>query len=144
MVELHLPGSPALLEIVIDQLLTAGARSAQPGEFTARAFFNGRLDLTEAEAVAEVISAQSDAHLRAAQRLLSGALHRRCGSLATHLATTLAMVEAHIDFADQDIEPTSASQIEGQATQIEHELGSAKIQLERLGERIASGEIATF
>ena len=124
MVELHLPGSPALLEIVIDQLLTAGARSAQPGEFTARAFFNGRLDLTEAEAVAEVISAQSDAQLRAAQRLLSGALHRRCGSLATHLATTLAMVEAHIDFADQDIEPTSASQIKGQATQIEHEIAS--------------------
>ncbi|KPK74462.1 MAG: hypothetical protein AMJ79_14060 [Phycisphaerae bacterium SM23_30] len=107
MIELHLPGSPVLLQMVLGRLLQAGARMARPGEFTARAFFNGRLDLSEAEAVAEVVSARSDAQLRGAQRLLNGALRRRCEQITAQIAEVLALVEAQIDFSDQDLELTS-------------------------------------
>lgn len=104
LVEWHLPGSPVLLKMVLDRLLALGARTAQPGEFTARAFFNGKLDLSQAEAVNEVISARSDAQLRAAQRLLGGQLHHRCRQIRDRLLELLSLVEASIDFSDQDIE----------------------------------------
>jgi len=110
-VELHLPGSPVLLGMISEGLLCAGARSAEPGEFTARAFFTGRLDLTEAEAVAQVIGAQSDAQLRAAQRLLDGALHRACGAISARIADVLALVEAQLDFSQEDIELARPSQL---------------------------------
>ena len=102
--ELHLPGSPPLLQIVLEQLLTADVRPAEPGEFTARAFFNSRLDLTEAQAVAALINARSDAQLRAAERLLDGALHCSCAALVARLTETLALVETAIDFAEEDID----------------------------------------
>lgn len=111
MAEFHLPGSPALLQIVLEQLLVNGARAARPGEFTARAFFHGRLDLSEAEAVAEVINARSDGELRAAQRLLGGALHRACGSISGKLLDMLSLLEAQIDFAEEEIELISASRM---------------------------------
>ncbi len=110
-VELHLPGSPVLLQMVMGQIVEAGARLAEAGEFTARAFFNGRMDLTEAEAVAEVISARSDAELAAAERLLAGALHERCGKLAGRLAEILGLVEAGIDFSEEEIEFASAEEL---------------------------------
>ncbi len=71
--ELHLPGSPALLRRVMDSLLRGGARQAGPGEFTARAFFHGKIDLTEAEGIAATIAAASDRQLRAANNLRDGA-----------------------------------------------------------------------
>ncbi len=103
MIELHLPGSPALLGMVLEKLLSLDdIRMAQPGEFTARAFFNGRIDLTEAEAVAEVIHAQSDTQLRAAERLLDGQLHRFCSEVSERLSMILAEIEADIDFSEGD------------------------------------------
>ena len=111
LIELHLPGSPALLQMVLKSLLTAGARSAGPGEFTARAFFNGRMDLTQAEAVAELISARSDAQLRAAERLLQGQLHKLCAQLTERIAEICALVEADIDFSDQDLPLASSDQL---------------------------------
>ena len=104
MAELHLPGSPALLQIVLAHLLSDTIRPAEPGEFTARAFINQRIDLTEAEAVAAMINARSDAQLRAAERLLDGALHCSCAALAARLVQTLALVETTIDFTQEDID----------------------------------------
>jgi len=104
MAELHLPGSVALLQMIIEELLGRGSRMAEPGEFTARAFFNGRIDLTEAEAVAAVISARSDGELRAAERLLNGQLHQTCRHLTGEIAEILALIEAEIDFSEEDIE----------------------------------------
>ena len=72
LVEIHLPGSPALVQMIIEQLQASGAAAAAPGEFTQRAFLNGRMDLVAAEAVAALISAQTDAEIRAAHQLLDG------------------------------------------------------------------------
>ncbi len=122
MVELHLPGSGPLLQMVLQELLTTGAgadvRSAEPGEFTARAFFNGRIDLTEAEAVAEVINARSDGQLRAAERLLDGRLHRVCSEITRRLTEALALIEANIDFSEEDIEFATGEQLQDQITAV--------------------------
>ena len=122
MAELHVPGSAALLRMLLEGLLAAGVRQAQPGEFTARAFFNGRIDLSEAEAVASVINARSDAQLRGAQRLLDGALHYRCCELTDQVTDILALVEAGIDFSDQDIELAGAGQLTGKIETVRAEL----------------------
>jgi tRNA modification GTPase len=107
-VELQLPGNPPLLDRVIDALLASGrlrgiaARRAEPGEFTARAYLNGRMSLTQAEGVAATIAARSDAQLRAAGLLSAGRLATMAHELAEKLAQSLALVEAGIDFTDQD------------------------------------------
>lgn len=106
--EIQIPGNPALLTRVIDELLTKAnnnkidARLAEPGEYTARAFFHEKLSLTQAEGVAAVIAAQSDAQLRAAKMLLSGSLGSLSHELADQLAAALALVEAGLDFTDQE------------------------------------------
>jgi len=100
--ELQLPGSPALLRMVMDDLLHAGARQAGPGEFTARAFFHGKIDLTEAEGIAATIAAANDRQLRAATTLRDGALHQWITKKAEAIADILALMEAGIDFTDQE------------------------------------------
>ncbi len=107
-IELQMPGNPALLDRVIAALIASGVsrdldvRRAEPGEFTARAYLNGRIDLTRAEGVAATIAAQSDAELAAARLLASGRLARLARGLGDDLAGALALVEAGIDFTDQD------------------------------------------
>jgi tRNA modification GTPase len=113
LIELHLPGSPPMLQMVLDLLLAGGVRMAEPGEFTARAFLNGRLDLSEAEAVAQLINARSDAQLRAAERLVEGELHKTCKAISQQLAEMLALVEADIDFSDEDIELARVEELDG-------------------------------
>ncbi len=122
MIELHLPGSPALLDMILGRLLQAGARMAEAGEFTARAFFNGRIDLTEAEAVAEMIAADSDAQLRAAERLLEGKLHLVCSDITNDLSNTLALIETTIDFSEENVDFSTSNQIHGQITAIVNNL----------------------
>ena len=104
LVELHTIGSPPLLLIVLESLLTAGARPAEAGEFTARAFLNGKLDLAQAEGVAAAVAGESDAQLAAAGRLLEGVLSSRVGSIRDDLADLVAVFEADIDFSDEGIE----------------------------------------
>ncbi len=101
-VELQLPGHPALLERVLHACFAAGARSAEPGEFTYRAWRAGKLDLLEAEGVAAMIAARSDAQLDAARQLHGRALGRTADTLAATLTDSLALVEAGIDFTDQE------------------------------------------
>jgi tRNA modification GTPase len=102
--ELHVPGSPPLARAVMDRLLDLGARAAEPGEFTRRAFVNGRIDLAQAEAVLAVIRAGSDAELSAAAAILEGAFSRKVADLEDRLASFCADLEASIDFVDQDLE----------------------------------------
>ena len=88
-----------------------GARTAEPGEFTRRAFLNGRIDLTQAEAVADLIHARTELALAAANEQLAGKLSARIGQLRDDLLKTLAHIEAHIDFPDEDIAPDTKTQL---------------------------------
>lgn len=110
-VEIHTLGAPAVLAILLDRLTDAGARPAEPGEFTARAFFAGALDLTRVEGVAAVIHARNDAQLRAAEALLHGGLSRRSTRLRERLVDLLALVEAEIDFVEESISFVAAEQV---------------------------------
>ena len=103
--EISCHGGLLTARLVLEALLAAGARSAEPGEFTRRAFLNGRLDLTQAEAVADVIHARTDLALAAAHEQLAGSLSKRIRRLRDDLLHVLAHVEAHIDFPDEDIAP---------------------------------------
>ena len=102
--ELHTISSPPLVERLIADLLAAGARSAQPGEFTLRAFLAGKKDLPQAEAVLAVIEANSDADLTDALAQLAGGVTQPLAQLRDDLLNLLADVEAALDFVDEDIE----------------------------------------
>jgi tRNA modification GTPase len=102
--EIHTVGSPPLLEAILTDLFGAGARPAQPGEFTLRAFLNGRLDLLQAEAVLGVIDARDQQELRTALDQLGGGLSTGIGKLRAELLDLLADLEAGLDFADEHIE----------------------------------------
>ena len=112
-VEISCHGGLIPTKLVLDTVLHAGARLAEPGEFTKRAFLNGRIDLTQAEAVADVIHSKTELALRAANEQLAGKLSQRITILREDMIKILAHVEAHIDFPDEDIAPdTLASLIE--------------------------------
>ncbi len=103
-VELHLPGCPAVARALLDALISIGARAAGPGEFTLRAFWNGRIDLSQAEAVADVIHAADETQLRASLWALGGEIHRRTRRCVDAVAEALATTEASIDLAEEDIQ----------------------------------------
>ena len=111
LVELHIPGNPTLARMLLDALVAAGARHAEPGEFTARAYFSGRIDLAEAEGVAATVSAHGEAELRAARQLMAGELSSRLRRPTDLLADTLALVEAGIDFSDEDVSFIAADEL---------------------------------
>ncbi|MEZ6005785.1 MAG: tRNA modification GTPase [Planctomycetota bacterium] len=100
--ELHLSGNPYLLQAVLKALLEAGARLAEPGEFTRRAFLGGRLDLTQAEGLLALIHAQNEGQRRAATALLVGGLEQRLGALRSGLDALRALCEASLDFDEAD------------------------------------------
>jgi len=112
-VEFHLHGGPVIVEAALDAMLAGGARIAEPGEFTRRAFLSGRLDLSQAEAVAELIHAKSLVAARAAHRRLTGALSDKVDRLRDLLAEALALCEADIDFPDQDLGAIDPAEIVG-------------------------------
>lgn len=102
LVEVQVPGNPALLDQLVYQFVQQGARLADPGEFTFTAYLAGKLDLTQAEGIAATIHATSQAQLQAASLLRQGNLGSFSHSLVQALATALALVEAGIDFTDQE------------------------------------------
>ena len=112
-VEITCHGGMLVTQRVLEALLRGGARTAEPGEFTQRAYLNGKLDLTQAEAVMDVIVAQTDAALRAAQRQLDGAIGARVTALRDELLGVLAHVEAYIDFPEEDISPDTGAVLRG-------------------------------
>jgi tRNA modification GTPase len=112
-VEITCHGGILSTKMVLDTVLDAGARLALPGEFTQRAFLNGRLDLTQAEAVADLIHARTELALSAANEQLAGKLSARINQLRDDLMHTLAHIEAHIDFPEEDIAPDTRANLEG-------------------------------
>ena len=104
-VEISCHGGILITRRVLDLLLAEGARMANPGEFTQLAFLNGKMDLTQAEAVMDLIRAQTELALRAANEQLAGHLGSELTDLREFLLTTLAHIEAYIDFPDEEIDP---------------------------------------
>ncbi|MDR3227958.1 MAG: tRNA uridine-5-carboxymethylaminomethyl(34) synthesis GTPase MnmE [Puniceicoccales bacterium] len=103
--EVSCHGNPLIVRRILADCTARGCRLAGPGEFTRRAFANGRLDLSQAEAVADIVNARSEDALAAARRLLAGELGRKVAAWAERLLRTLAGLEAYIDFPEEDLPP---------------------------------------
>ena len=121
-VELCCHGGPLVTQLVLERLLACGACPAEPGEFSRRAFENGRLDLTQAEAVMDIIQAGSELALRSAQHQLQGALCRPVEQAVDALLDVAAHVEAYIDFPEEDIAPQTQQELTGTLESVLDEL----------------------
>lgn len=111
LVEIAAHGSPVILDLLVRLALKSGSRLARPGEFTERAFLAGRIDLTQAEAVRDLIEAQTLYQARIAAEQMGGALSRRVQPAKQKLVELIALLEAGIDFAEDDVEVTSGEEI---------------------------------
>lgn len=111
LVEIAAHGSPVVLEMLLRRAIDLGARLAEPGEFTQRAFLSGRMDLTQAEAVRDLIEAQTLTQARQAASQMGGALSRRIAPVKQALVELVALLEAGIDFAEDDVEVTPGAEI---------------------------------
>ena len=103
-IEISTHGSPFIVKRIIEILLEKNIRLAEPGEFTKRAFLNGRIDLAQAEAVADVINSRTEASLRGARNQLDGLLSAKVNDLRSSLITTSSFIELELDFAEEDLE----------------------------------------
>jgi tRNA modification GTPase len=133
-VEIAAHGSPVLLEYLVRQCCAGGARLAEPGEFTQRAFLAGRIDLTQAEAVDDLIGSSTLEQARVAARQLGGALARVVAPVKAELVALVAAMEAGIDFAEDDIDVMAASAIEGK-------IAGVRAPLEALERSFAYGRV---
>jgi tRNA modification GTPase len=122
LVEIAAHGSPVVLELLVRLALRAGARLARPGEFTERAFLGGRIDLTQAEAVRDLIEAHTLYQVRVAAEQMGGALSRRIQPAKQKLVELIALLEAGIDFAEDDVEITPGQEIVTRIDTINSEL----------------------
>ena len=111
MLEISCHGNPFIIQNIIGDLIRRGARAAEGGEFTRRAFCNDKMDLSQAEAVSLLIGARSSRSLKAAQMQLDGELGRRIGSFSQKLLDICALLEAYIDFPEEEIEKRSSDEI---------------------------------
>ena len=136
--EFQCHGSPAVLQLGLEALLAQGVRQAGPGEFTRRAFLNGKLDLTQAEAVADLIDAETPAAVRQAAGQLSGALGRRVGAIYDGLVDLMAHFHAVLDYPDEDIDPFRADTIRAGLEEARAGLSALLATYER-GRYIAGG-----
>ena len=121
-VEIAAHGSPVVLDLLVRGALRAGARLARPGEFTERAFLSGKLDLTQAEAVRDLIEAQTLYQARVAAEQMGGALSRRVRPAKEKLVELIALLEAGIDFAEDDVAVTPDEEIVTRVDTISTEL----------------------
>ena len=133
-VEISAHGSPVVLRHVVELAMARGARLAEPGEFTMRAFLNGRIDLTQAEAVRDLIDSQTLYQARIAAQQLDGALSRRLQPIKQKLVELIATLEAGIDFAEDDISVLPADQIV-------HRIAMVGAPLEELAASFAYGKM---
>lgn len=118
-VEIHCHGSPAVLRRVMEVLTRLGARIAEPGEFTKRAFLNGRMDLAQAESVAELITSATEQARKVALAHLQGQLSDEISKVSRHLYSTLAALEVVIDYAEEDVEEVSTETLKSNLQQAE-------------------------
>ncbi|MEJ2702976.1 MAG: GTP-binding protein [Sedimentisphaerales bacterium] len=140
--EIHIDTSSAVTEVLIESLLRRGLRMAEPGEFTARAFLNDKIDLAQAEAVNEIIVSTNEVQLSAAERLLSGRLGETTAAVCENLVETLSLIEAGLDFSGEGIEfitrDEAVARLAGIRSQLE-ELLSGSIQYETVVDMPAVG-----
>ncbi len=132
--ELHSHGGYLVVRSVLQACVSAGARLAEPGEFTRRAFLNGRIDLCQAESVIDVINSRTEASLTLAQRQREGLLGHELETIRGLTAEALAIIEAHIDFPEEDIDPASLAQVR-------QRVAEARQQVARLIETYRYGKI---
>lgn len=132
--ELHAHGGPVVIDRLIQQVLTLGARLAKPGEFTERAFLNNKIDLVQAEAIADLIDASSEQAARAAMRSLQGDFSERIEALLAALIRLRTYVEAAIDFAEEEIDFLADKQIA-------NDLNHAITLLETIEEHAVQGSL---
>jgi tRNA modification GTPase len=125
-VEISAHGSPVVLRHIVEIAVTRGARLAEPGEFTMRAFVNGRLDLTQAEAVRDLIESQTLYQAKVAAQQLEGALSRRLQPIKQKLVDLIAVMEAGIDFAEDDVAVLPEKQILARIAEVEEPLEKLK------------------
>lgn len=137
-VELQAHGSPAVLQELVTRCVALGARRARPGEFSERAFLEGRLDLAQAEAVADLIAAADVRAARAARRALDGEFSRRVDALADELLAIRVHVEAAIDFADEPIDTLGGAQLRARLATTASALDELLAAAER-GRRLRDG-----
>ena len=133
-IEVSAHGSPVVLRHVVELALARGARLAEPGEFTMRAFLNGRIDLTQAEAVRDLIESQTLYQAKVAAQQLEGALSRRLQPIKQKLVELIALLEAGIDFAEDDVAVLPADQI------LQH-IAAVRAPLQELAASFAYGKI---
>jgi tRNA modification GTPase len=133
-VEISAHGSPVILRHIVELCVSAGARLAEPGEFTMRAFLNGRIDLTQAEAVRDLIDSQTLYQAKIAAQQLEGALSRRLQPIKQKLVEVIAVLEAGIDFAEDDVS------VMPDVTILDH-IAAVRVPLEQLSAGFAYGKI---
>ncbi len=133
-IEISAHGSPVVLRHVVELALAGGARLAEPGEFTMRAFLNGRIDLTQAEAVRDLIESQTLYQAKVAAQQLEGALSRRLQPIKQKLVELIALLEAGIDFAEDDVSVLPAEQI------LQH-ISAVRAPLDQLADSFAYGRL---
>jgi len=136
-VELHCHGGSAAAAAALRKLLDAGCRMAEPGEFTFRAFVNGKLDLTQAEAVADLVGAGSEAARRLAAGQLAGGLSRRIAAFCDAVTSLRSECEAHLDFPDEELDLTG-SHIAEKCTELRGEV-DALLRTAELGAALREG-----
>ena len=121
--EIGCHGNPYIAQRVLEDLFARGCRAAEPGEFTKRAFLNGRMDLSQAEAVMDLIHARSERALEAANRQLRGALGRQIAAAIARLVEVVAEVEAYIDFPEEDLPVENRIRLLGEVTALRRDTG---------------------
>jgi tRNA modification GTPase len=136
--ELYVHGGRAVMSGVASELVALGARPADPGEFTRRAFVNGRMDLTEAEAVHDLVCAETEAQRVQALRQLEGALSSLYGGWARRLTALLAQQEALIDFPDEDLPPEVTGKLQQELDLLQAEI-AAHLADDGRGEKLREG-----
>lgn len=119
-IELSCHGSPYIQQQIIQLLLQKGCRMAQPGEFTLRAFLNGKLDLSQAEAVADLIASDSEASHRVAMQQMRGGFSNQLEKLRTELLNFASLIELELDFSEEDVEFADRTQFHELLNRIEH------------------------
>lgn len=137
-VELQVHGSPYVLQRLLARCCELGARMARPGEFSERAFRNGKLDLAQAEAVADLVAAGDEQAARAARRSLDGAFSRRVDAIADAVLALRVQVEAAIDFADEPLDTLGLDQVADGLATVGADLASLLVDAER-GQRLREG-----
>ena len=130
-VEISCHGGVLVTQRILERLVECGARVARAGEFSLRAFLNGKMDLTQAEAVMDVISSQTDLALRAAQHQLAGRLGEATEALRAGVLECLAQVEAHLDFPEEDIDPQTGKALVGRIEGCEERIDKLLATAER-------------